>query len=1040
MGILSKEFFISLARLITNRILLIMRYIHTLIVLLVSASSLMEQRVPNILAGREAKAYAYADSVMKGLSDKEMLAQFIMPMVWPKSDAQSLKSWDDMVAVKRYGGVLFQKGDPKVQLAMINHMRKRAKIPMLVSADAEWGLSMRLSHTLRYPKNIMLGAADDTALAYRYGKAVAYEMKRMGIHINFAPTIDVNNNPKNPVIGVRSFGSIPARVSALGLAFSSGLESEGVLSCAKHFPGHGNTDVDSHKGLPTINGTRTTLDAVELAPFKAYIDKGLGAVMVGHLRVPALGTGERPTSIVKGVVTGLLKQEMGFGGLVVTDGLGMEGVLTDKTLSVAVEAFKAGNHVLLASIDPAKDLQALSQALSSGKISKEEVIRRCRELLAMKWAVGAHLDEPLSPNALYEDLAPVAHKALIEQINDKAMTLVKNDDQILPIRSLPKGARVALLRYGTQSCGTLLRTMKKHYEVASFALSPNASQQEKNNVYAQLKNYDTVIVALTSDKIRPDAGMITLSKATHTILVAMTSPYVLLAFDRMIPHVKAVAIGYEMTEGAQRSMGDALWGGKGFEGKLPVDLTPIFKVGTGFKTTVIRLGEGEPESVGLSSLGLQKVDEIALEGLRKKAYPGCQVLIAKEGKIVYNKSFGTKGTAHKDSVTSETLYDLASVTKAIATTPLVMIAEDRQRLSTNEPIGKYLDYLRYSNKGGIKVSDLLHHTGGMPASILFYHTLIDPKSYVAPLITHRKKKGYPTQIARKSFARRGFRYLSSMVSKDSSALYPIRFAPKMYLHVSVKDSIRAAIRDAELSVPRKGFRYSDIDFLLLQDILEQVQQKSIDVLFAEQLAQPLGLDRLLYQPYKRFGKGEIAQGQTDNFLRHATLRGDVDDESAAMRGGVSGNAGLYGNAESLAVLLQMLLNEGTYAGAQIIRPETVRKFATARHRTSPYALGFDRHRGKGESGPVADVAPISTYGHTGFTGTCFWVDPENKIIFIFLSNRGAYKRWNSVLLELNIRPRIQEAIYDALLTPYPGLPKTGQGGTHLPFLNIEYEE
>lgn len=262
----------------------------------------------------------------------------------------------------------------------------------------------------------------------------------------------------------------------------------------------------------------------------------------------------------------------------------------------------------------------------------------------------------------------------------------------------------------------------------------------------------------------------------------------------------------------------------------------------------------------------------------------------------------------------------------------------------------------------------------------------------------------------------------------------------MYLHVSVKDSIRAAIRDAELSIPRKGFRYSDIDFLLLQDILEQVQQKPIDILFDEQLAQPLGLHRLLYQPYKRFEKGEMAQGQTDNFLRHATLRGDVDDESAAMRGGVSGNAGLYGNAESLAVLLQMLLNEGTYAGTQIIRPETVRKFTTARHRTSPYALGFDRHRGKGEPGPVADVAPISTYGHTGFTGTCFWVDPENKIIFIFLSNRGAYKRWNPVLLELDIRPRIQEAIYGALRTPYPGLPKNGQGGTHLPFLNIEYEE
>lgn len=1005
-------------------------YILTLLLFFIPSQTFAQRRLPRILSGREQAALAYADSVMDRMSDQEMLAQFIMPMVWPTTAAQPLKTWHDMVAVKKYGGVLFQKGDPKAQLAMINHMRRHAKVPMLVSADAEWGLSMRLSHTLRYPKNIVLGAADDLSLTHRYGKAVAYEMKRMGVHVNFAPTVDVNDNPANPVIGVRSFGSDPAKVAALGVAYSQGLESEGILSCAKHFPGHGNTDVDSHKGLPTISGSRARLDSIELLPFRAYIDQGLGAIMVGHLKVPALGSGDRPTSLSHTVVTDLLQDQLHFRGLIVTDGLGMEGVLTDKSLSIAVEAFKAGHHLLLASPHPDKDLKALTQALQSGAIDRKEVVRRCRELLAIKWAVGAHDTTQLSPTRLYEDLAPHAHKALIEQINDKGMTLLANKDNTLPFTKLSHSPKVAHLRYGSSSCATLLRTMEKHYKVSAFDITPKTPKSDRDNTYRRLKGYDTIIVTLTSDKVQPDAGLIALAQSSRVVLVAMTSPYTLLSFGSMISHCKAVALGYEMTEGAQRSMADALWGGKAFGGRLPVDLPPLFKSGTGLKTTVLRLCEGTPESVGLSSAQLQKIDDIALEGLRLKAYPGCQVLIAKDGKIVYHKAYGTKDTAHKDSVTLTTLYDLASVTKAAATTPLVMITSDRHLLSLGDPIGRHLSYLQGSDKSSVKVSDLLHHTGGMPASIPFYRTLIDDSSYTAPLTSSRRKAGFPVQIAPKVFARDDFKYHTSLVTRDSSALYPIRFAPHLYLHTSVSDSIRQTIAQAKRIPPRQGFRYSDIDFLLLQDIIEHVQQKGIDLLFDELLARPLGLYRMMYRPHRRFSASELAQGQTDRFLRRGTLRGDVDDEAAAMRGGSAGNAGLYANAESLAVLLQMLLNGGSYGGEDIIKPSTVKKFTTARHSRSPYALGFDRHRGKGKPGPVADTAPLSTYGHTGFTGTCFWIDPEHDIIYIFLSNRGAYQRWNPTLSQQHIRTRIQEVIYEALV---PTFPKVQDSSYTLPY-------
>ncbi len=994
-----------------------MRLLITLIAILIyitpSYARMGRKKVtPLILQGREAQAYAYADSVIAKLTDTEMLAQLIMPMVWPTEESKGLLAWDDMVMNKKFGGVLFQKGDPRVQLAMTNRMRAKARIPMLVAADGEWGLSMRLSNTLRYPKNMLVGAVGDADLTQRYGNAVAYEMKRIGIHINFAPTIDVNNNPKNPVIGVRSFGSIPHSVALLGTAYSVGLEERGVLSCAKHFPGHGNTDVDSHHGLPTIKGTRQSLEATELAPFRRYIERGLGAVMVGHLKVPALNTGNRPTSLSRAVVTDLLRREMGFGGLIVTDGLAMEGVLTDKSLSVAVEAFKAGNHILLAAKDPAKDLRELSQALQRGEISRRDLVERCREVLAMKWAVGAHIATPIPTADLYKELAPVGHKSLIEQLNNRAMTLLKNKRDVLPLRP---SVKTALLRYGSEPCEVLASSLRKHNKADHFTITPKMSKPERDKIYKQLKGYATVIIAITSDKLTPDVGMIDLVQRVPTILTLLSSPYTLLSFERILPHIDAITVGYETTEGTQRAMAQALLGGIPFRGKLPVDLSPLYQAGSGEQTVATRLGEALPETVGLSSERLAEIDRLALEGIRKGAYPGCQVLVAKDGQVVYNKAFGTKDAAHREKVTTETLYDLASVTKATATVPLLMIAADDGMLDPEDPIGPHLSYIQGSDKERVKIAELLHHIGGMPASIPFYHLLIDHDSYKAPLTSNRRKAGYTIRIGERRYARSSFKFRPDMVSKDSSALYPIRFAAGMYLPEGVRDSIRLAMRDAKVSIPRQGFRYSDIDFLLLQDILEGMHGATLDVLFDRQLAQPLGLSRLLYKPYIRFAPEEIAEGQKDRFLRHTTLRGDVDDEAAAMLGGVSGNAGLYGNAESLAVLLQMYLNMGTYGGRRLIDEETVRRFTTTLHTKSPYSLGFYTNKEREERGAMAMSASPTTYGHLGFTGTCFWVDPERHIIFIFLSNRVAPTRWNSTLSDLRLRPEIHEAVYQALL-------------------------
>lgn len=984
--------------------------------LFLSSPSLIAQSkqgyVPNFQKDSEtmASAAAYADRVMSDMSDEQKLAQLIMPMVWPKEDTNAHAAWDRMVQ-KGFGGVLWQKGAPDAQLRLTNRMRRQAKIPMLVAMDGEWGLSMRLSHTLLWPRNIVLGAANSIALTERYGAATAREAKRMGIHVNFAPVADVNNNPRNPVIGTRSFGSDPNKVAALTAAYAKGLESGGVMAVAKHFPGHGDTDVDSHKALPVIQKSRSELTHTELVPFKRFIREGFGGIMIAHLTVPALDPSGKAASASEQITTELLQREMGFTGLIFTDGLGMQGIIDSaKGQSVAVTTFLAGNDILLAPNDPYASLRELSEALSKGVIDRAEVERRCRKVLIWKYLLGVNDSSPLPATDLLDDLNNQDSKDLIREINRSAVTLLKNELGMIPMRELG-GKHTALLRYGNIKVGTLLSTLKQYAPMQSYTLAGSASEAERNNVYATLRKYDRVIVAVTSESMRPDAGLLELAKSKPVILVFLTSPYAALNYGNLIRSAQVVAMGYESKAEAQRAMGEALMGGIPFKGSLPVDLSPLFNQGDGTETLKTRLSFATPQEAGLNPRILAGIDHIAEEGIAKGAYPGCQVLVARNGYIVYSKAFGHKDVARTEPNTTETLYDLASVTKAAATTPLIMMARDARKLTTQDRIGKHLVYLKGSDKEGVRISDLLFHTGGMPAVIRFYFTLIDPDSYESPLLVYRPRAGFPVQIARDGWVRRDWHYRSTLVRQDSTAQFPIRFAEGYYLSPAVRDSMRLSIRDADKR--SGGYRYSDIDFLLLQDILEYEYNTPLDQLFAMMIAEPIGTTRLLYRPLNRFPKSEIAEGQRDEFLRKQSLRGDVDDEAAAMLGGVSGNAGLYGNAEDLAKVLQMLLNEGYYGGERYIEAATVREFTTAKHPSSPYALGFDRHRGNGR-GSVAMEAPRSTYGHTGFTGTCFWIDPENKIIYIFLSNRGAPIRWNNKLSSLDIRMRIQSVIYDSL--------------------------
>lgn len=595
----------------------------------------------------------------------------------------------------------------------------------------------------------------------------------------------------------------------------------------------------------------------------------------------------------------------------------------------------------------------------------------------------------------------VLHAQSTLEERSRSVILVKNMQGLVPL-SLSPSERITLLSDDLQAVKPLTQRL------GSYLPADRISVRSLTRV-PSLTADDLLVVVVTKGD-RPLPGEVdSLLSERKSVLLFVDRPSAD-AYTHAVIAADAIALSAKGTEGMS-ALADALMGGIPFGGTLLDDKPTLFPNGAGLTTTKTRLATALPEDVDLDGRVLARIDRIAEEGLRAGAYPGCQVLVAKDGYVVYSKAFGYKDARRKESNSTETLYDLASMTKAMATVPLVMMADDEGRLRLSDRIDKHIDYLRWSNKGDVRISQLLQHCGGMPAVIRFYEEMIDDASYDPPLIAFRRTEGYPTQMDRNAWARSGFRYRSSMVSRDSTAVYSQRFCKGLYLSPEVREMMRREMK--ECNRRSGGYRYSDIDFLLLQEVLEHSYRRGLDTLFSERIAAPLGLSRLCYRPLRYFGPKEMAEGQRDDFLRHQTLRGDVDDEAAAMLGGVSGNAGLFGNAESCAVVCQMLLDGGRYGGRTLIDVETIRHYTTYRHRPSPYALGFDRQRGDGR-GNTCEEAPMSTYGHTGFTGTCFWIDPTNQIVYIFLSNRVAPQRWNRKLSSLDIRTRIQSVIYDAL--------------------------
>lgn len=992
-----------------------MRKILTILLCAVCLLAGKAQTIPNMYRNvDQAKMNHWVDSVFDSMTYDERIGQLFMVIADPKSDNRNMQRLMRYVNEIKIGGILFHKGNPVTQAEVTNRLQKASRVPMFVSLDGEWGLSMRLSGTTRFPKNMMLGAIENNQLITEYGKEVARQCKEMGIQINFAPDMDVNSNTDNPIIGLRSFGENPQAVAEKGLAYARGLEGEGIISVSKHFPGHGDTSEDSHNTLPSVHHDLARLDSVELYPFKRYIYDGYAGVMTGHLYVPALDkTRNLPSSFSRPIVTGLLKDKLGFRGLCFTDALAMKGATTSKSDNPSVKALLAGNDILLAPAAPINDFTAVKEAIDEGILNIEEVEAKCIKILQYKYITGLNKYKPIEIKGLSERLNSPHAEWLAAKLNAEAITLLKNEADFIPLKQLDK-KKIAALSIGSPVGNDFQKMLGRYDSVANFSISRSSTAAQVQQVYKQLEKYDVIICSIHTVRIPESQLLRQLATNKELVYAFFTLPYFCKDYKNSIQKAKAVVIGYEATPLAQEYAAQLIFGGIAAKGKLPVTIPGLYYAGTGLFTEKTRLGYHEPEEVGANPIRLEVIDSIVEEGLEENAYPGCQVLVAKDGMVIYDKSFGYFDYSQKQPVQENSVYDLASASKAAGTLLAVMKAYDEKKFTLNSKISEYIPELKGSNKKDLNIKEMLYHQSGVVSTINFYLDAIDKNSYKGSLYSREKNATHPVRFDAKTFVRNDFKYLPDLVSDKKKPGFTTEVARNFYLHDSFKDSIIQDIKDSRLGT-RGKYVYSCVNFIMLKMMVENQMKQPMDQLLHNNFYSRLGARHTTYNPLKAMDTLQVVPTEDDQFVRRQLVRGYVHDEAAAFQGGVSGNAGLFSNANDLAKVLQLFLNQGKYGNEQYLSTETCRLFTQSKSPTSRRGLGFDKPAvGTHKGSPCGSLTPPSVYGHTGFTGTCFWVDPDNQLLYIFLCNRVNPSRANNKLGALDIRTRIQDAIYKAI--------------------------
>ncbi len=940
------------------------------------------------------KAGKWADSVYNTLTLKEKAGQLIFVRA-NYSGQPYLKEVSKYIKDYNVGGVCFFAGDPVKQSQQLNKWNKISKIPLAVTIDAEWGLAMRLDNTVKYPLQMTLGAVKDKSLIYKMGKQIAEQCRLLGINLNFAPVVDVNSNPQNPVIGMRSFGENPEEVAERGYLYMKGMQDNKLMACAKHFPGHGNTFNDSHQTLPVIKSSEEKLFKNDIFPFKYLIDSGVASIMVAHVWFPALDTVKNhPATLSKNIVTGLLKNKLGFKGPVISDGLDMKGV-TDNygKENVALLAFKAGNDVLLIPEDVQSSVNSIVDAVKSGEIPEERLEESVKKILRFKYLSGKNKTKKIDTKRLLKELNKKEYKRLSGKLYAEAVTLVKNEKDFLPLKNPDKKTMLVIIG----------ETVKTPFESActsncaiskTFHLLHNANDKDINWVLKQSAKYDRTIVAVLNTNINArknfgislkDVKLIdSLAQTTTVVLDIFASPYTL-NFFKQLDKIPSIIVSYQEQKAAQIASAKVIYGKKIPSGLLPVSAGG-FEAGTGISNFHTILDYRKPQQLGINTRILEKVDSTAENGIEIKAFPGCRILAAKDGHIFYDKSFGYFTYDKKSPVTKNTMYDLASLTKILATTLALMKLEEEGKIDVNKKLSYYLPMLNGTNKEDLGIREIMTHQAGLQPWIDYSDSTM-----------------------------RDYGPDSTIYKNKISENYPVRVAENMYIRKNYKYTVYKQILDSPLN--EKVYKYSDLGFYLFKIMIENITNMPLEDYVQKEFYDKMGLKTISYLPRKKYPVAMIAPTENDTVFRHQLIRGDVHDPGAAMLGGVSGHAGLFGTAHDVAAIMQMLLNGGVYNGVQVLKPETIKMFTSYQfpENDNRRGLGFDKplleyedHRTNCKS------ASPSSFGHSGFTGTYTWADPETGLVYVFLSNRVYPDAHNTKISDLDIRTNINQLFYDAI--------------------------
>jgi len=962
---------------------------------------------------------SWVDSVYNSLTTEQRVAQLICM----RANQPDKPFYEDVAKyIKKYniGSVCFFRADAEAQLKQTNEWQAMAQTPLMVAIDAEWGLAMRVRKTIAYPYQMTLGAVNDNDLIYSMGQQVAEQCQRMGIHVNFAPVADVNSNAANPIIGMRSFGENPQTVGEKATSYALGMQSKGLITTMKHFPGHGNTATDSHMTLPTVTRTMEEVQDIELAPFRYMIANGVNGAMVGHLYFPAIEKVKNTSSSLSyGVVTELLKEDMGFEGLIFTDGLDMKGV-SEKVRqdSVPYVSFMAGNDVLILPTNVPFAIRTIKEAAERNPEAAARLEESCKKILRYKYRTGLHHYKPMPTANLMNDLKKAEYNDLRRQLYEEAVTVLRNEDQVFP---LTQDKKIAVVTIGNTKNDVYNGLVDKGLNIKSFVVQKDGIASKTTEWLRTLESYDLVVVSI--EKTTMFAGSnYGINDATinffnrlvaqnDVILNLFACPYAL-DMLRINNSVKGLIVAYQDEVPAVNAVVKVLTGEMEAKGTLPVS-TNKFTCGDGIvamapakKEHILPSKEVPSKTIqpanNMEQIGSEQVaslpkgamkksferrmDSVVESGITIGAYPGCQIMALKDGKVVYDKCFGsfTYGGGHK--VQPDDLYDIASCTKIFASTLAIMKLYDQGKIDLNKSLSYFFPYLKGKAHGKLKLIDIMTHQAGLKSWVPFYVPTIDENG--------PKSEFYTDGIDEQ---------------------HHVRVAENLYIINDYADRIFDSVSKTTLG--KTKYLYSDMGFYYMPKIVKLLTNQNIEDFLRQEFYYPMGLNHICYRPLEHFTREQIAPTENDTIFRQQLVWGDVHDQAAAMMGGVAGHAGLFSNASDLAAIMQMLLDEGVYGGKRYLKAETVRYFTKA-----PFADSNDNRRGigfdklpigkKGACTP-SKLGSMQGFGHTGFTGTFVWADPANDLIIIFLSNRVYPDVEPNKLVRSGLRSIMHDVLYEA---------------------------